>query len=357
MISKSMNIYLHDTSKHNQFIVEQIIPLQKELSFDKPLNNFILRHWRKGPHIQWHIQLDKNFSNEKLLWVQNKLTENIEKYSAAVTLTQSELEEKYLLLKDFEMEVGDLFPIEDDATIKLTDSSLRVDIWGENGVQSIRKYYIKTNDLVMSLIKEPANNKYKNTLSMMMAAIYAIGNPNHHQLSFRSHSEAFLNRFDKEDKLREQFEKVYKINNESIKTLFDVLLDTEKLFHQWKNVFQDLIKENEPLIAKGQLLMPEAETYMNIVKENNWDKGYEGKISEFHENLNSIPIYDKIKKTKNFQIKRLVLNFLYLTIAQIGIKPVEKFSMCYSISRFFEEKMGESWKEQLNDETRFTNIN
>jgi membrane protease subunit (stomatin/prohibitin family) len=103
--------------------------------------------------------------------------------------------------------------------------------------------------------------------------------------------------------------------------------------------------------------MPEAETFMKIVEDHHMNKGYEGEISDFHKLLNSKRDYDTIKKSTNFQIKRLVLNYLYLTIAQIGIKPVEKFSMCYSLARYFEEVLGEDWKIQLEDESRFRSLN
>ncbi|MFC2950000.1 lantibiotic dehydratase C-terminal domain-containing protein [Virgibacillus sediminis] len=353
---KTLNIYIHDSKQHNQFIVQQIQPLQEELSRNKKLKNFVLRHWRKGPHIQWHIQIDKEFTMDHLLWIKGKLQENIGQYSSVNQLTQAELKKQYLMLKDFEMEVEDLFPIEQDATIKLEDSSLRTDIWGETGVESIKEYYVKSNKLIMEMLNEPVSAKYKNTICMMIAAIHAIGKPNETQLSFRSHAEAFLNRFDKEDEIRSHFEKIYNKNKGNIEVLVNELIEKEKYFNEWLNIYKDTIKDNEPLIESRQLLLPEAETYMKIVQENQWNPGYEGRISEFHGHLNSLPKYGKIKQTMNFQIKRLILNFLYLTIAQIGIKPVDKFSMCYSISRFYEEKLNKNWKQQLDDNHQTASI-
>lgn len=123
----------------------------------------------------------------------------------------------------------------------------------------------------------------------------------------------------------------------------------EDVFIEWKKIFKDLIIKNKKYIDTGDLALPEADTYMKIINENNWDNGYEGSISDFHKYLNEKQEYDDITKSTDFKTKRLVLNFLYNTLAQIGIKPVEKFSMCYAISRYYEEKLGTEWKEQLDN--------
>ena len=59
----------------------------------------------------------------------------------------------------------------------------------------------------------------------------------------------------------------------------------EDVFIEWKMIFKDLIMENEKNIDKGEFTLPEADTYMKIINDNNWDKGYRGSISDFHKYL------------------------------------------------------------------------
>lgn len=194
---------------HDKFIYEEIIPLQNSILSESGINNFILRHWRKGHHIQWHIEINDKFNNKDLQSLVQILNRNIEDYSAKNSLSEESLKKQYLMLKDFEMEVGEIFPIENDTSIKISDSEFRIDIWGKTGVESLISYYITTNGQVMKLINKSTNYKYRASLNMFLAAINALGDVERHQLSFRSHAEAFLNRFDKGDKLREQFEYIY----------------------------------------------------------------------------------------------------------------------------------------------------
>lgn len=348
MTYKSINMYLHDVKMHDKFIYEEIIPLQNSILSESGINNFILRHWRKGHHIQWHIEINDKFNNKDLQSLVQILNRNIEDYSAKNSLSEESLKKQYLMLKDFEMEVGEIFPIENDTSIKISDSEFRIDIWGKTGVESLISYYITTNGQVMKLINKSTNYKYRASLNMFLAAINALGDVERHQLSFRSHAEAFLNRFDKGDKLREQFEYIYTSNKSSLRTLMNIH-SNEDVFIEWKKIFKDLIIKNKKYIDTGDLALPEADTYMKIINENNWDNGYEGSISDFHKYLNEKQEYDDITKSTDFKTKRLVLNFLYNTLAQIGIKPVEKFSMCYAISRYYEEKLGTEWKEQLDN--------
>lgn len=49
---------------HDKFIYEEIIPLQN--SIESRINNFVLRHWGKGHHIQWHSEINDQFNKKAL---------------------------------------------------------------------------------------------------------------------------------------------------------------------------------------------------------------------------------------------------------------------------------------------------
>ncbi|KGX85507.1 hypothetical protein [Pontibacillus litoralis] len=70
-------------------------------------------------------------------------------------------------------------------------------------------------------------------------------------------------------------------------------------------------------------------------------------MSEFHKLLNQLRPYEEIKDDTDYKVKRLLLNYVYLTMVQLGITGVEKFSMCYSVARWFEENLDQGWKEQF----------
>jgi hypothetical protein len=185
---------------------------------------------------------------------------------------------------------------------------------------------------------------------MMYAVISALGDPASHQLSYRSHAEAFLGRFDKDEFLRNQLENHYKRNRHIITELFEERVTKSSLFKEWKTIYSNLIKESAPLFIQNKLLIPEADHFTSIIKNKGWELEEEGGIdimSDFHKLLSQIRPYEKVKSQIEYKVKRLLFNFMYLTMVQLGIKGTEKFSMCYSISRWFEDKLREGWKEQL----------
>lgn len=350
MSFKAINIYLHDSSNHNLFVEEQIMPAIEKYNKLHTFKCFLLRHWRKGPHLQLHIELNKYFLEKDLISLKEKLEKNIHSYLSGVAFSQSDLEKNYEFLKIYELETNPFFPLHEDGFIEISTSVLRDDIWGDTGVEAIRNYYCESNNLVLNFMtKIEKEKKYQNAISIMLASVKAIGDESTQQLSFRSHAEAFLNRFDTEDKIRKVFEHQYQSNKKNLSTLFQEILTNDSVHNEWVKIYKDLINTNKQLVEDNIINLPKAETYLSIIEENKWVEGIEGELSPFHKYRNSLPDSETYRNTSDFYVKRLVLNFMYLTLVQIGVKPLEKFSMCYSIARWFEDKLNKDWKKQLEE--------
>ena len=350
MSFKAINIHLHDSNNHNLFVEEQIIPAIEEYNKLYQFNCFLLRHWRKGPHLQLHIELNEYFLEKDLISLKERLEKNAQSYLSKTPLNKSDLEKTYEFLKIYELETNPFFPLNEDGFTEITDSVLRNDIWGDSGIEAIRSYYYESNNLVLScLTKTESEKKYQNAISIMLAAVKSIGDESTQQLSFRSHAEAFLNRFDTEDKIRQRFETQYQNNKKHLSILFQDILPNNTEHNEWIKIYKNLIDTNKQLIEDNIINLPKAETYLSIIEENKWVEGIEGELSPFHKHRNSLPHSEEYRNTTDFYVKRLVLNFVYLTLVQIGVKPLEKFSICYSIARWFEDKLDKDWKQQLEE--------
>ncbi|MFC4767672.1 lantibiotic dehydratase C-terminal domain-containing protein [Effusibacillus consociatus] len=343
----AIHIYLHDTQMHTPFLLEQIKPLLEKYGNNQNIRSFFLRHWKKGPHIQSHIGFPTEADTDALLEeLVSYLQQEIFKYAAKTPLTEEQVVKQYKQLSVFELE-NDYLPLEQDLTVKIQESVLRNDIWGDKGTEEVRAYYVDTNNMVLEVLGQPEGAKFKNLIYLMLAAVESLGDRSRHQLSYRSHAEAFLNRFDQKGVIRNVFEEQFQNNKSFLTQLIEEELLKSDLFHTWTNFYKGLIQKTLPLIEQRELVLPEADTYMKIIEQKGWNQGYEGTISDFHQTLNNIPEYAEIKRSTEFKSKRLVLNLLYLTFAQLGVKPTEKFMLCYSVSRWFEERLGQDWKLQL----------
>jgi len=344
----SVHIYLHDTYQREKFLREQLLPYVEK----KNINSFFLVDWENGPHIKWVI--DDSLSMKETDSIINEtiihLKEIINNYRAKNTLNKKEFLNNVQHLEYFELKNASNL-LEKDTTIKHSTTTLRKDIWGENGVHLIKRYYFNSNSLVSDIIKRP-DKKYENVLLIMYAALIALGEPKIHQLSYRSHAEAFLGRFDQKDILRNQLEKQYKRNRNKIEYLFQEEIFNSTLYKDWKKLYMNLAIRASNLFSNKQLIVPEAEQFTKIIDDYNWSLNYneeesKDNLSEFHKILNQIRPYENVQDDSNYKVKRLLLNYVYLTMVQLGVTGLEKFSMCYSIARWYEEKMDLNWKEQL----------
>src|SRR5699024_6821308 len=146
-------------------------------------------------------------------------------------------------------------------------------------------------------------------------------------------AEAFLGRFDQKDILRNQLEKQYKRNRNKIEYLFQEEIFNSTLYKDWKKLYMNLAIRASNLFSNKQLIVPEAEQFTKIIDDYNWSLNYneeesKDNLSEFHKILNQIRPYENVQDDSNYKVKRLLLNYVYLTMVQLGVTGLEKFSMC-----------------------------
>jgi hypothetical protein len=70
--------------------------------------------------------------------------------------------------------------------------------------------------------------------------------------------------------------------------------------------------------------------------------------SEFHEALQTNEAAQSFMQTDvEFLSARLILNYMYLTVARLGVSPMEKFFLAYLIARSVEEMHSLSTVESI----------
>ncbi|PTM57990.1 lantibiotic dehydratase C-terminal domain-containing protein [Desmospora activa] len=334
---QSIKIYMYDYSSHDNFIREKLIPLNQSVH----VRSFLRRGWKYGPHLEWCMKQEDQ-SLENLI---QELSKCLTKYKVDSEFDETSWLHRSQHLKLFELDKEEIIEIREDLTLEISIPRFRTDIWGEKGTQLLIKYYLGTGEAMWNMLNNDIN-RFTKAISMMYSATKVLGDPDRHQLSYRSHAEAFLYRFDKNDVIRNQMEEQYQLNKYEMTKIMKGI-EENRWVSQWCYIFDELLVNAHQLFEQKELKMPDGDLFMKIVGEHGWKTGSANIPGYFHQFLLSLPRYNQETQTLSFQVKRLILNFLYQSFVQLGITPVEKFFMCYSYARWYEDELGVDWKSQL----------
>lgn len=155
-------------------------------------------------------------------------------------------------------------------------------------------------------------------------------------LSFRSHSDGYFTRMNKENEYRQRMEGIYQANRTEYIQKFFQLIENNKngLFTDdqsgWTELLNNLIHIARKEISRKNIFFHEEPGYIaenyNISYENFHIKTYKDKI-----------ISNYIRKDNRMKVLRLVTGLMYLTIHRLGLSYLERNYLCYSISRTVED--------------------
>ncbi|MNO26463.1 hypothetical protein D3C76_163170 [compost metagenome] len=355
---KSINVYYHKGDRE-QLIKTGILPSIHQLAESGKIKRYyFIRHWLKGPHVGINLECLDEFVYEKD--IKPVLYENIKDYlfkKPSEALEDNEMTATYEQLSRMELIKEDYLPL--IPTNSILEVPYKKDSWlGENGSKIISDYHSGTSYFVEKILDQTEEELYPTLLGMMLGVIVCVKDIRRSYLSFRSHSEAMLHAYDKNNLIRTKFQKKYILNQLLIKDLIAQVTEMEhstesndEFLQEWtvycKKFYTELYKE----VACGNVFPPKQDEVVLYFQEFGAPETWiVDEMSEFHQMFYRKNDIDNLLNSDTFKSFRIILSLLYSTFSNLGIKPIERFYLCYLVANGVEDFYGIDWKSLFEEE-------
>ncbi|MGP4060419.1 lantibiotic dehydratase C-terminal domain-containing protein [Halobacillus sp. H74] len=349
----TLNLYYHGSDK-NKVIINEIDPIIQYLKSENLIEGFyFVRHWVKGPHLRLNFKCDSTLFNHQVIPIVSGKLEKFLKHYPSEDIKEVDVHTHYKELAKMELITEDIFPFEDNNSIKTSTYETHT-LLGKQGLFVKEKYCTETYGLIVELLRRSNERKdqlFNDLMHIMILCISTVDDMRFTYLSFRSHSESMLHGFDKNNRLRDRFENQYNKNQKLIMSIIKRIERKElndEFFVKWVNHFNQFHSLVKKLVENKEIKPPMPEDTENFYRENGFPKNWVTKdMSNFHNMLYSRKSFDSVINSDIFNTLRIMLNVLYVTFGQVGIKPLERYYLCYLVANGVEDFFNINWKQQI----------
>ncbi|MFF3978074.1 lantibiotic dehydratase C-terminal domain-containing protein [Streptomyces sp. NPDC001828] len=343
---------------------------------------YVLRHWRRGPHLRLIVRATPAVFDEVVL---PAVSELIGGHLRTHPSTSAPLDEAALLplhrrLAAAEREPGPLTPFYADNSITWEEHDRRVDVLGcPVGADELALFYEQTNGLLFEHLESVALGLPRETVALRLMLATAHTLCRHPQdpsirrgfVSFRSHAEGYLSTVGPQ--VRDAFEERYAANRavltaqvRAVVASFDSAApetgagshsgshsgsgsgsgsgsdkasapDRAAALHRWVATIDPLGGRWTALYEAGEI--PEAA----IPTDEENGIGELVTSSPLHRAISGSATYKEMMyRDPRFLRYRLMLNYTYLHLSRLGLPGLTRYLLCHLAANAVEEVYGVS---------------
>ncbi|MEU6410846.1 thiopeptide maturation pyridine synthase [Microbispora sp. NPDC046933] len=310
---------------------------------------FFVRHWLHGPHVRLCVLTDEPSFRDL---VRPEIERHTEAYLARSPSTArvdaAELLAAHQALAVQERETGPLTPLFPDNSVRYEPYDRRVGVLGsEAAARLLEDFYHETNETAFLMLDRvrAGDNRLVLALDLMFATAHAMW-PDIRRgfISYRSHSEGFIVQAADPEARRAACEEKYRSQAEGLRDRLRAVLETlddgretVPFVVDWVSRLGDFRRRAEPLIASGEIAFGGGED-----RETGRTWGADLlRHSTFHRLLQGNgALLATMREDPGFLGFRLALNYMYLHLNRIGIRPFERFVLCYLAAATVEDYFG-----------------
>jgi hypothetical protein len=350
----SIHVSYYDEERQDALIVGALRPLFTQIRDQVPRAYFV-RHWRRGPHLRlnFHTAPD-TFAT----MVRPAADEIVGGYLAAhhstVDLDPARLLPLHERLAELEREQGPLQPWYPDNSIQEADYDHRVDVLGSpEAAELLVDFYVDTTDLAFQMTEhvQAGGSRLGTAFDLMIATVqvFSHGTITTGFLSFRSHAEAFLASADHGQDLRTSWDRHYAERastlTDRVRAVIGALQGDQEpvpFVRAWVAALQPVKHRAEDLVGAGQLALEPPSLGDSAVGP----RARPAELSSFHQELEASDRWRReIRSSDSFRVFRLMLNYTYLHLTRLGVKPLERLLLCHLAANAVEDAYGVSAAE------------
>ncbi|MEU2975079.1 thiopeptide maturation pyridine synthase [Nocardiopsis alba] len=318
-------------------------PLLAELA-EAGLPAFWARHWRRGPHLRIVVEADEP-TWERIVRpaADRHLRSALAAHPSTTILDPDALREPHRLLAAREREHGPLEPLQPDNTVEEEAHDPRLHVLGTpDAVALFEGFSQRTAEaaLTVSVGEGPALSSHVVDLMLVIAGRVG-GYIERGFVSYRSHAEAHIMGAPDPAAVRALFdERSERLRAPLVRRVEAHADETSppRLDEVTELVGRELVRSAEeagPLLADGRLDLDVPAGPGEGVT------GEQTRHSAFHRTLRDSGDFERTLREASWFLRyRVALNLLYLHLARIGVRPVDRFLYCHVVADAVEQARG-----------------
>ncbi|GAA4874115.1 thiopeptide maturation pyridine synthase [Saccharopolyspora cebuensis] len=308
------------------------------------------RHWLRGPHLRLAFRAP---DDTVVPTAEREITRYLAAHPSTARVDERALLATHRRLAEQEQEPGPLTPLHPDNSVQHAPHDRRVPVLGGAAAAALLEdFYHETNDTAFDMLAHvrAGGDRLVLALDLMLATAHALWpGIDRGFISYRSHAEGFIVRAADPAARRAFCEERYRAQSLLLRERLTAVLacldgggGDVPFITDWVAVLARYRAAAEPLIGSGELSFAAAQRSpeQGGAERRGWDEGMLAH-STFHQLLQGEGgRMEQLQRDPAFLGYRFALNYLYLHLNRIGLRPVERFLLCHLISDAVEEHYG-----------------
>ncbi|HEV8555391.1 MAG TPA: thiopeptide maturation pyridine synthase [Actinophytocola sp.] len=304
---------------------------------------YYVRHWRRGP------QLRLNFHTAALDSVLPVVEEIVGGFLArrpsTAVLDPLALLAEHERLARLEADPGPLLPWRPDNSVHVEPYDDRTHVLGSPEAAALLvDFHVATTDLAFRATSgvRAGGSRLSVAFDLMIATAHALSGIGVAEgfVSFRSHAEGFLASHPGAAELRPRWDRHYATHAESLeRRVASILSGRVPFVRDWVSVLEPIRVRAGKLIESGRLALD------TPWLRDNYDPGIrlDPARSAFHRELDGERRRGRGSAQATWFLQyRVMLNYLYLFLTKLGVKPGERYLLCHLAASAVEGAFGVS---------------
>ena len=336
----AVHVYYYESDK-SALLVDAIGPLLAALH-DHVRAAYLLRHWRRGPHIRLNVEATADSWTRVIRpAVDDRIGTYLRGNPSTARLDPDALLPQHRFLARQEQEPGPLLPW-------IADNSIRYPPWqprsgvvgGERVADLVTRFYVDSNPLLLDIVESSRHGRDSIPVvafGLMIGTAHAVGGIRRNVGSFRAHSEGFLAQCSDPDAVRAEFETYYDRHRAHILARVNAVVATLEgtadqpagFVGDWSDLIVRHADAADPILASGVLRVPHEEREQLLRN---------ARLSEYQRLAFTNDAYmRRALENPHFLRYRVVLNYTYLQLTRLGVSPRQRFLLCHMAANAIEE--------------------
>jgi hypothetical protein len=349
---QSLHVHYH-TEDQDRLVLDAVRPLFVRLAGPVP-RAYHLKHWRRGPHLRLNLHTTpETFATVVRPAVDDVVGGYLAAHPSPGGLDPAALLPVHQRLAALEQESGPLLPWCPDNSIQDAAFDARLDQLGSvEAVELLADFHVATTGLTFDMLERIAGRpaaRLNLAFDLMIATAHGLtrNGITGAFMSFRSHAEAFLSSVAEGRGLRPAWDAHYAKHADALTTRVRRVVDAldgrpadVPFVTDWIGALTPIQRRGEELIAAGRLSLNAAAPDAARVRA--------GELSEFHTRLLANQRWRETLAADWFASYRLVLNYTYLHLTRLGVRPAERFLLGHLAANAVEQAYGVSTLARLD---------
>lgn len=342
---KRLRIHYYAEEYEKRNLMSIILYIARMYEYEN-LKWYIKRDWKYGPHIGVYLRHEKGNGKIEDSFLKKIQTEIEDYWKKNPTEVIIKTDEKVLeQLAQLENYSGEYLPICDHCTCVKERIDIKSDGYYNTNKEYLffQKQRIASRYLVLETVEVLKNMDKEKQYLFLVAMFKEVAECYPEEgllkgcISFKSHVVGFLGNADSRTEiLKKRFEQVYEYMCDDLKLVEQTKYDfniAQKLIDDWKSFFQTFIDEI-PYNEQAQIKIKKDSDLVEKSIQNL------GNYTEFHNKWVNRSKFSEFFFSQEFYHYRMLVNFFYLILPNLGFGPEEKHLGCYLITKTIEEMMG-----------------